>query len=66
MKQKGNEWKSRVSKSGKEDEKKKVQGVVINMYLMEWNGKEQELKAKWGSSYLWESCQLWVAVYYAM
>lgn len=47
MKQKGNEWKSRVSKSGKEDEKKKkVQDVVINMYLMEWNGKEQELKAK--------------------
>ena len=26
--------------------KKKVQDVVINMYLMEWNGKEQELKAK--------------------
>ena len=32
--------------------KKKVQDVVINMYLMEWNEKEQELKAKWGSSYL--------------
>ena len=26
--------------------KKKVQDVVINMYLMEWNGKEQELKAR--------------------
>ena len=42
---KGKEWESRVSKSGQE-EKNKVQDVVVNVGLMEWNGKEQDLKAK--------------------
>ena len=41
---KGKEWKSRVSKSGQE-QKNKVQDVVVNVGLMEWNGKEQVLKA---------------------
>lgn len=36
MKQKGNEWKSRVSKSGKEDEKKKGNQHVSDG--MEWKG----------------------------
>ena len=44
---KGKEWKSRVSKSGQE-QKNKVQDVVVNVGLMEWNGKEQVLKAKRG------------------
>lgn len=46
-KMKGKEWKSRVSKTGQE-EKKKAQDVVINVGLMEWNEKEQVLKAKRG------------------
>lgn len=40
MKQKGNEWKSRVSKSGKEDEKKKG-SRCCNQHVsdgMEWKG----------------------------
>ena len=44
---KGKEWKSKVSKTGQE-EKKKAQDVVINVGLMEWNEKEQVLKAKRG------------------
>lgn len=34
----GNEQKSRVSKSGQE-QKNKVQDVVVNVGLMEWNQK---------------------------
>ena len=40
MKQKGNEWKSRVSKSGKEDEKKKGSRCCNQRVSdgMEWKG----------------------------
>ena len=47
---KGKEWKSRVSKSGQE-QKNKVQDFVVNVGLMEWNGKEQVLKAKRGKKF---------------
>ena len=46
-KSKGKEWKSRVTKSGKE-EKKKNEDVVVHFGLMEWNEKEQILKSKRG------------------
>ena len=46
-KSKGKEWNSKVSKTG-DKAKKKVPDVVISVGLMEWNEKEQLLKAKRG------------------
>lgn len=46
-KSKGKEWKSRVTKSSKE-EKKKNEDVVVHLGLMEWNEKDQILKSKRG------------------
>ena len=46
-KSKGKEWKSRVTKSSKE-EKKKNEDVVVHFGLMEWNEKDQILKSKRG------------------
>ena len=46
-KSKGKEWKSRVTKSSK-DEKKKNQDVVVHVGLMAWNEKDQALKPKRG------------------
>ena len=46
-KSKGKEWKSRVTKSSKE-EKKKTEDVVVHLGLMEWNEKDQILKSKRG------------------
>ena len=56
----GKQWKSRVSKTGQE-EKKKAQDIVINVGLMEWNKKEQVLKAKRGKNVAFTSvsnCEL--------
>ena len=44
-KSKRKEWKSRLTKSNKE-EKKKSQGVVVSLGLMEWNEKDEVLKAR--------------------
>ena len=46
-KSKGKEWKSRVTKSTKE-ENKKTQDAVIHVGSMEWNEKDQALKARRG------------------
>jgi len=46
-KSKGKEWKSRVTKSSKE-EKKKLEDVVVHLGFMEWNEKDQILKSKRG------------------
>jgi hypothetical protein len=46
--EKGKQWKSRVSKSSDSKNKKKDEDVVINISLMEWSVKDQELKSKRG------------------
>ena len=48
LKDKGKEWKDRVSKPV-DKKKKKVESVVIFVGLMEWNEKDQKLKGKRGN-----------------
>ena len=45
---KAKEWKKRTAKDQGSEKKKKDSDVVVNIGLMEWNDKEQELRRKRG------------------